>query len=166
MTPNELRTVVYDAQLHLEAYRFAGIVQPFPNHFHAHYVLGLVEHGQRTLCCKNREHHLCPGDLLLFNPGESHGCTQTDGLPAGSGSGLCLYPAALCRTSHVGTSLPLCGPEQIDPAACLCAGKRCYLTAIWKPSASKRRSNSFFGIALCGPKKKVNKLTGSLPLLR
>ena len=25
---------------------------------------------------------------------------------------------------------------------------------------------SYFGVALCGPKKKVNKLTGSLPLLR
>ena len=49
MKPNELRTVVYDAQLRLEAYRFAGIVQPFPNHFHEHYVLGLVEEGQRTL---------------------------------------------------------------------------------------------------------------------
>ena len=41
MKSNELRTVVYDAQLHLEAYHFAGIVQPFPNHFHEHYVLGL-----------------------------------------------------------------------------------------------------------------------------
>ena len=55
MKPNELRTVAYDKQLQLEAYRFAGIVQPFPNHFHEHYVLCLVEQGQRTLCCKNRE---------------------------------------------------------------------------------------------------------------
>lgn len=79
MKPNELRTVVYDRQLCLEAYRFVGIVQPFPNHFHEHYVLGLVEEGQRTLSCKNREYHLCPGDILLFNPGDSHGCTQSDG---------------------------------------------------------------------------------------
>lgn len=79
MKPNELRTVVYDAQLHLEAYHFAGIVQPFPNHFHEHYVLGLVEAGQRTLCCNNREYALRPGDILLFNPGDSHGCTQSDG---------------------------------------------------------------------------------------
>ena len=79
MSPNELRTVVYDAQLHLEAYRFAGIVQPFPNHFHEHYVLGLVEAGGRTLCSKNREYALQPGDILLFNPGDSHGCTQSDG---------------------------------------------------------------------------------------
>lgn len=79
MKPNELRTVVYNKQLHLEAYRFVGIVQPFPNHFHEHYVLGLVEHGQRTLCCKNQEYALQPGDILLFNPGDSHGCTQSDG---------------------------------------------------------------------------------------
>lgn len=79
MKLNELRTVVYDAQLHLEAYRFAGIIQPFPNHFHEHYVLGLVEEGQRTLCCKNREYSLHPDDILLFNPGNSHGCTQSDG---------------------------------------------------------------------------------------
>lgn len=79
MKSHELRTVVYDAQLHLEAYRFAGIVQPFPNHFHEHYVLGLVEAGPRTLCCKNREYALQPGDILLFNPGDSHGCTQSNG---------------------------------------------------------------------------------------
>lgn len=30
----EIRTVVYDESLRIEAYRFEGIVQPFPNHFH------------------------------------------------------------------------------------------------------------------------------------
>ena len=30
----EIRTVVYDEELRIEAYRFEGIVQPFPNHFH------------------------------------------------------------------------------------------------------------------------------------
>ena len=79
MNSNELRTVVYDMQLCLEAYRFADIVQPFPNHFHEHYVLGLIEAGSRTLCCKNREYALRPSDILLFNPGDSHGCTQSDG---------------------------------------------------------------------------------------
>ena len=38
----EIRTVVYDEDLRLEAYRFVGIVQPFPNHFHEHYVIGFV----------------------------------------------------------------------------------------------------------------------------
>lgn len=79
MKPNELRTAVYDEQLHLEACRFAGIAQPFPNHFHEHYVIGFVEQGERVLSCKNQEHHIQPGDILLFNPGDNHACTQSDG---------------------------------------------------------------------------------------
>ena len=35
----ETRTVVYDDELRLEAYRFEGLVQPFPNHFHEYYVI-------------------------------------------------------------------------------------------------------------------------------
>ncbi len=30
----EIKTVVYDDELHIEAYRFEGIGQPFSNHFH------------------------------------------------------------------------------------------------------------------------------------
>lgn len=52
----EIRTVVYDDELQIEAYRFEGIVQPFPNHFHEHYVIGFVEDGQRVLFCKNKEY--------------------------------------------------------------------------------------------------------------
>ncbi len=49
----EIRTVCYDDELHLEAYRFEGIAQPFPNHFHDYYVIGFVEAGIRCLSCKN-----------------------------------------------------------------------------------------------------------------
>lgn len=73
------RTAVYDKQLQLEAFHFEGIVQPFPNHFHEHYVIGFVEQGQRTLVCNGQEYLLRPGSIVLFNPGDSHGCTQTDG---------------------------------------------------------------------------------------
>jgi hypothetical protein len=52
----EVRTVVYDDQLRMEAYRFEGIVQPFPNHFHEYYVIGFVEKGERCLSCKNQEY--------------------------------------------------------------------------------------------------------------
>lgn len=45
----EIRTVCYDEDLHLEAYRFEGIVQPFPNHFHDYYVIGFMESGTRCL---------------------------------------------------------------------------------------------------------------------
>lgn len=65
-----------DRALQLEAYRFQGLAQPFPLHFHPHYVLGLVERGTRQLTCKGREYSLGPGQLFLLNPGDSHACTQ------------------------------------------------------------------------------------------
>lgn len=75
----EERTAVYDDALHIEAYRFQGFAQPFPNHFHEHYVIGLVEDGQRTLSCKNREYSIAQGDIVLFDPGDDHGCAQLGG---------------------------------------------------------------------------------------
>ena len=75
----ETKTVVYDEELGIEAYRFEGTGQTFPNHFHEHYVIGLVEKGQRCLSCRNREYHIGSGAILLFNPGDTHGCVQSDG---------------------------------------------------------------------------------------
>ena len=74
----EMRTVVYDEELRIEAYRFEGIMQPFPNHFHEHYVLGFIEDGQRTLSCKNKEYRIERGNVILFNPGDNHACVQSD----------------------------------------------------------------------------------------
>ena len=76
---DEHRSAVYDEELHLEAYRFEGIVQPFPVHFHEHYVLGLVERGERRLSCCGKEFTLRAGDLLLLNLGDSHACKQCGG---------------------------------------------------------------------------------------
>ena len=75
----EIRTVVYDEELRIEAYRFEGIVQPFPNHFHEYYVIGFIEGGERRLICRSREYEIRRGDILLFNPGDSHACVQSDG---------------------------------------------------------------------------------------
>ncbi len=74
----EVRTIVYDDELRVEAYRFEGIVQPFPNHFHEYYVIGFVEDGERVLSCKNQEYIIKKGDVLLFNPGDNHACVQSD----------------------------------------------------------------------------------------
>jgi hypothetical protein len=74
----EVRTVVYDDDLRIEAYRFEGIVQPFPNHFHEYYVIGFVEDGERCLSCKNREYTISRGNVVLFNPGDNHSCVQSD----------------------------------------------------------------------------------------
>ena len=74
----ETRTVVYDDGLRLEAYHFEGIVQPFPNHFHEHYVIGVVEDGTRRLSCRNREYSIEKGSIVLFGPGDNHACVQSD----------------------------------------------------------------------------------------
>ncbi|HBF6470951.1 TPA: AraC family ligand binding domain-containing protein [Clostridioides difficile] len=74
----EERTVCFDRELKIEAYRFKGIMQKFPNHFHEHYVIGFIEKGQRYLSCKNKEYTTSTGDLLLFNPFDSHTCEQID----------------------------------------------------------------------------------------
>ena len=74
----EERTVCFDRELKIEAYRFKGIMQKFPNHFHEHYVIGFIEKGQRYLSWKNKEYTTSTGDLLLFNPFDSHTCEQID----------------------------------------------------------------------------------------
>lgn len=74
----EVRTVVYDDELRMEAYRFEGIVQPFPNHFHEYYVIGFVESGERSLSCKGKDHIISQGSIILFNPGDNHACVQSD----------------------------------------------------------------------------------------
>lgn len=73
-----IRTAVYDDELHIEAYRFEGIEQPFPNHFHEYYVIGFMESGERMLSCKNQEYTVKKGHVLLFNPGDNHACIQSD----------------------------------------------------------------------------------------
>ena len=62
----EIREAVCDEALHLEAYRFEGLVQPFPNHFHEYYVIGYIEEGERALSCRNQTYTVRKGDLLLF----------------------------------------------------------------------------------------------------
>ncbi|QSF43047.1 AraC family ligand binding domain-containing protein [Paenibacillus tianjinensis] len=75
----EVRTVVFDTELTLEAYRFEGIMQKFPNHFHDYYVIGYIEQGKRYLLCGNEEYILNSGDVIIFNPQDPHSCEQVDG---------------------------------------------------------------------------------------
>lgn len=76
--PNEIRTVCYDTDLQIEAYRFEGIMQKFPNHFHDYYVIGFIEEGQRYLQCNHQDYIIHPGDILIFNPRDIHSCEQMD----------------------------------------------------------------------------------------
>ena len=72
----ETRMICYDEELALESYVLDGIVQAFPNHFHDFYVVGYMVAGQRFLSCKGIEYTLNPGDIVLFNPQDNHGCAQ------------------------------------------------------------------------------------------
>lgn len=74
----EMRKVCFDEELRIEAYHFEGIVQPFPNHFHEHYVIGFVEDGQRVLSCRNKEYTIETGTIVIFHPGDNHACVQSD----------------------------------------------------------------------------------------
>ena len=74
----EERTVRFDHDLQIEAYRFHGIMQKFPNHFHEYYVIGFIESGKRQLSCKNKEYVVGTGDLVFFNPLDNHACEQID----------------------------------------------------------------------------------------
>ena len=71
---NEPGMAVYDAGLRLEAYRFH---RSFPKHFHDHYVIGYIEDGQGALVCRDVEYALKKGDLILYNPGDSHSCAES-----------------------------------------------------------------------------------------
>ncbi|MCM1224057.1 MAG: AraC family transcriptional regulator, partial [Lachnospiraceae bacterium] len=74
----EVRAAVYD--LGIESYRLEGLSRPFPNHFHCHFVLGLVERGERRLSCNNARYKIAVGNIVLFNPGDNHGCVQSGGV--------------------------------------------------------------------------------------
>lgn len=71
---NETRTFCIDAETRVEACRLENIRQPFPNHFHDHYVVGFIAAGGRTMSCANREYELHTGDAVLLRPGQNHAC--------------------------------------------------------------------------------------------
>lgn len=75
----EIRTIHLDSHLKIEAYQFKGIMQKFPAHFHEYYVIGFIEEGQRSLICKGETYIINPGDLVIFNPYDTHSCEQIDG---------------------------------------------------------------------------------------
>jgi len=77
----ENKTVCFDPLLGIEALTFDGLLQSFPPHFHPYYVVGLMDGGARRLTCGGRTLTVREGQLLLFNPGDSHGCTQEGAEP-------------------------------------------------------------------------------------
>lgn len=73
------REVHVDQALGVEVYRFQGLVQAFPGHFHEYYLLGVIEGGERQVVCNGQEWRAGPGDIMNFSPGDVHSCVQADG---------------------------------------------------------------------------------------
>lgn len=74
----EIRTICYDQELQIEGYLLEGYMQPFPNHFHEHYVVGYMEDGKRLMSCKNRNSIIQKGAVILFNPNDNHACSPIE----------------------------------------------------------------------------------------
>lgn len=55
---------------------YRGILQPFADHAHSHYVFGIVREGERELVLNGELLPIKKDDILVFNPGDAHGCTQ------------------------------------------------------------------------------------------
>lgn len=68
--------MIYDKHTGAEAAVFGGIVQPFPQHFHDYYVIGITESGARRLNCGSAVHLLQRGAVNIFCPGTSHACAD------------------------------------------------------------------------------------------
>lgn len=77
----ENRLICFDNTLQIEAYFLQGIIQKFPLHFHEEYVIGFIENGRRHLVCKGETYDVQPGDLLIFNPHDTHACGPVDEEP-------------------------------------------------------------------------------------
>lgn len=60
---------------------YSGILQPFANHAHDHYVFGIVREGGRDLALNGEHLSIKRGDALVFNPGDVHGCTHASESP-------------------------------------------------------------------------------------
>lgn len=76
---DKVRAMHYDEDLNIEASRFSGIVQNFPIHFHDYYTIGFIKSGEMNLTYLNKEYIVKEKSLVLFNPNDSHSCSDIKG---------------------------------------------------------------------------------------
>ena len=72
------RKIILDKTLNIESYIFSDGTQDFPNHFHDHYVIGLINEGNRTLTYGEKKYYIKSDDMILFNPYDNHDCRNED----------------------------------------------------------------------------------------
>ena len=95
---------------HVEGERrtYEGFLQPFVSHSHSHYVIGLIRRGARMLECNGETDALVSGDVVVFNPGDVHGCVQS-GEGAFAYDSFALPARAFGSTKLAGPVLRNCG---------------------------------------------------------
>ncbi|MCI8468516.1 MAG: AraC family transcriptional regulator [Eggerthellaceae bacterium] len=98
----------------IEARRFRGWARPFPPHRHAGHVIGIVREGRRSLTCNGTPYDIGPGDIVIFNPGDAHGCEQQGEEPLSYDS---VVIATLPEGGSAGEALLLGGPVVRDEEA-------------------------------------------------
>ena len=69
-------TVVPVPVLGGERRSYSGFAQPFAAHSHGYYVIGRVRQGSRNLELNGSVLRIGSGDLIVFNPGDVHGCSH------------------------------------------------------------------------------------------
>ena len=74
----EIRKVIYDNKLDIEALNFYNIKQSFKKHFHDYYVIGYVKKCKRELICNDLKYNLKGGELILINPNDYHQCNSIE----------------------------------------------------------------------------------------
>jgi AraC-like DNA-binding protein len=62
----------HDHELAVDALEARFTTHAFARHWHAYYVIGLVEAGAQSFHCQHANHLTPPGGLILLNPGEAH----------------------------------------------------------------------------------------------
>lgn len=60
---------------------YKGVLQTFAAHCHDYYVVGKICDGKRKLNLNGSNKLLTQGDIILFNPGDVHSCTQVCNSP-------------------------------------------------------------------------------------
>lgn len=55
---------------------YEGVAQPFAAHSHDYYVIGTIRKGKRTLNLNGSNLVIEQNDMIIFNPGDAHSCSQ------------------------------------------------------------------------------------------
>lgn len=85
----EMRGTVFPGEKPgVELHELYGLLQPFPPHFHDHYVIGLIMGGRRRMVLRfpseregapNFSGEVGEGDLVVIRPFEVHACESLEG---------------------------------------------------------------------------------------